>query len=125
MRRRDGQRQIQEVGERKLLVPRQISFVTSCRERLGRVTPCAPFGKLSADRGAHGVTRPTTSRNLFVTVLARAPQQLAHFAGNIACAHQAFADQNGLHATVGQSLDIGARIDAAFRDQERRVTRRK
>ncbi len=26
---------------------------------VGRVTPCAPFGKLSADRGAHGVTRPT------------------------------------------------------------------
>src|SRR6266699_7010979 len=26
---------------------------------VGRVTPCAPFGELSADRGAHGVTRPT------------------------------------------------------------------
>ena len=29
------------------------------RDVVGRVTPCAPFGKLSADRGAHGVTRPT------------------------------------------------------------------
>ncbi len=125
MRRRDGQRQIQEVGERKLLVPRQINFVTSCRARVGRVTPCAPRSADSFPNGAHGVTRPTKSRNLFVTLLARAPQQLAHFAGNVACAHQAFADQNGLHATVGQLLDIGARIDAALRNQEGRVTRRK
>src|SRR5437762_1007478 len=29
------------------------------RDVVGRVTPCALFGKLSADRGAHGVTRPT------------------------------------------------------------------
>jgi len=26
---------------------------------VGRVTPCAPFGKLLAARGAHGATRPT------------------------------------------------------------------
>src|SRR5438046_9293806 len=29
------------------------------RDVVGRVTPCAPFGELAADRGAHGVTRPT------------------------------------------------------------------
>src|SRR6266699_795151 len=51
------------------LVPRQISFVTSCRARVGRVTPCAPRPADSFPNGAHGVTRPTTSRNLFVTVL--------------------------------------------------------
>ena len=28
-------------------------------KRVGRVTPCAPFGKLTPVRGAHGVTRPT------------------------------------------------------------------
>src|SRR6266536_5621064 len=50
------------------LVPRQISFVTSCRARVGRVTPCAPRSADSFPNGAHGVTRPTTSRNLFVTV---------------------------------------------------------
>ncbi len=48
------------------LVPRQISFVTSCRARVGRVTPCAPRSADSFPNGAHGVTRPTTSRNLFV-----------------------------------------------------------
>ena len=52
------------------LVPRQISFVTSCRAQVGRVTPCAPRSADSFPNGAHGVTRPTTSRNLFVTVLA-------------------------------------------------------
>src|SRR5437879_6571365 len=50
-------------------VPRQISFVTSCRARVGRVTPCAPRSANSFPNGVHGVTRPTTSRNLFVTVL--------------------------------------------------------
>src|SRR6266568_619144 len=54
-------------------VPRPISLVTSCRARVGRVTPCAPRSADSFPNGAHGVTRPTTSRNLFVTVLARAP----------------------------------------------------
>src|SRR6266700_1899209 len=52
------------------LVPRQISFVTSCRARVGRVTPCAPRSADSFPNGAHGVTRPTTSRNLIFTVLA-------------------------------------------------------
>ncbi len=47
-----------------LLVPRQISFVTSCTARVGRVTPCAPRSKDSFPNGAHGVTRPTTPRNL-------------------------------------------------------------
>src|SRR2546430_14345206 len=51
------------------LVPRQISFVTSCRARVGRVTPCAPRSADSFPNGAHGVTHPTTSRNLFVTVV--------------------------------------------------------
>src|SRR6266567_4211294 len=41
------------------LVPRQISFVTSCRARVGRVTPCAPRSADSFPNGAHGVTRPT------------------------------------------------------------------
>src|SRR6266700_2511698 len=50
-------------------VPRPISLVTSCRARVGRVTPCAPRSADSFPNGAHGVTRPTTSRNLFVTVL--------------------------------------------------------
>ncbi len=40
---------------------------------VGRVTPCAPFQTLSADCGAHGVTRPTRTRGLvaalFVTAL--------------------------------------------------------
>src|SRR6266567_896665 len=50
-------------------VPRPISLVTSCRARVGRVTPCAPRSADSFPNGAHGVTRPTTSRNLFVTEL--------------------------------------------------------
>ncbi len=52
------------------LLPRQISFVMSCRAWVGRATPCAPRSADSFPNGAHGVTRPTTSRNLFVTVLA-------------------------------------------------------
>ncbi len=51
------------------LVPRKISFVTSCRARVARLTPCAPRSADSFPNGAHGVTRPTTSRNLFVTVI--------------------------------------------------------
>ena len=30
-----------------------------CNLRVGRVTPCAPFGELTTLFGAHGVTRPT------------------------------------------------------------------
>src|SRR5260370_36546650 len=42
------------------LKPRLTSTVTNkFRDVVGRVTPCAGFGKLSVDRGAHGVTRPT------------------------------------------------------------------
>ena len=31
------------------------------RDRVGRVTPCAPFLGRSVNRGAHGVTRPTVA----------------------------------------------------------------
>src|SRR2546422_3685683 len=61
-----------------VLVPRQISFVTSCRARVGRVTPCAPRSADSFPNGAHGVTRPATSGNLFVTVLAARGDFLQH-----------------------------------------------
>src|SRR5437879_8587484 len=61
------------------LVPRQISFVTSCRAQVGRVTPCAPRSADSFPNGAHGVTRPTTSRNLFVTVLGSHRLEGRHF----------------------------------------------
>ena len=54
------------------LVTRQRSFVTSCAARVGRVTPCAPQPAHRFPNGAHGVTRPTLSRNLFVTVLVTA-----------------------------------------------------
>src|SRR6266536_866444 len=59
------------------LLPRQISFVMSCRAWVGRATPCAPRSADSFPNGAHGVTRPTTSRNLFVTVLAQGATTVA------------------------------------------------
>ena len=69
-----------------VLVPRQISFVTSFSARVGRVTPCAPRSADSFPNGAHGVTRPTTFRNMFVTVLvlmvlSATAQQAAPLAG--------------------------------------------
>ena len=36
---------------------------------VGRVTPCAPQPASDLPNGAHGVTRPTALRNLFVSVL--------------------------------------------------------
>jgi hypothetical protein len=36
--------------------------------QVGRVTPCAPLARRWADRGAHGVTRPTWLRDLFGTL---------------------------------------------------------
>src|SRR5216684_1258295 len=53
-----------------LLVSRQRNFVTLCRRRAGRVTACAPSSARGFVNGAHGVTRPTMSRNLSVAVLA-------------------------------------------------------
>src|SRR5437879_4696849 len=51
------------------------------RDVVGPVTPCAPFGKLSADRGAHlprrcastagGVTRPTHTLHDVTKVICR------------------------------------------------------
>src|SRR6266567_975810 len=52
-----------------LLVWRQRDFHTWSRGWVGRVTPCAPFGRSLAGCGAHGVTSPTRLRSLFVTVL--------------------------------------------------------
>src|SRR6266702_3239088 len=52
----------------QLLVWRQRDFDTWSRGWVGRVTPCAPFGRSLAGCGAHGVTRPTRLRSLFVTV---------------------------------------------------------
>src|SRR5207245_9177852 len=54
------------------LVQRQISFVTPPAATVGRVTPCAPRFTERPRDGAHGVTRPTRSRNLIVAVLADA-----------------------------------------------------
>src|SRR6266700_590051 len=54
----------------QLLVWRQRDFDTWSRGWVGRVTPCAPFGRSLAGCGAHGVTRPTKLRGLFVTALA-------------------------------------------------------
>src|SRR6266704_667454 len=51
------------------LVWRQRDFDTWSRGWVGRVTPCAPFGRSLAGYGAHGVTRPTRLRSLFATVL--------------------------------------------------------
>ncbi len=50
---------------------RQRGFDSSCGARVGRVSPLRPLGKRLAGCGAHGVTRPTLYRNLFVTVLAK------------------------------------------------------
>src|SRR6266566_5120432 len=60
--RYSGLRQALREKKRKSLRNHEISASTvtnKFRDVVGRVTPCAPFGKLSADRGAHGVTRPT------------------------------------------------------------------
>src|SRR5467141_1854272 len=46
-------------GIGSLFVRATITVTNRFRDVVGRVTPWAPFGKRSADRGAHGVTRPT------------------------------------------------------------------
>ena len=56
----------QAVGLR--LVLRHGSFVTYCRARVGRVTPCAPCS-LGFVGGGQRSARPTMLRNLFVTIL--------------------------------------------------------
>jgi len=38
--------------------------------KVGRVTPCAPFGASNSTRGAHGVTRPTTAFRLAFAAVA-------------------------------------------------------
>ena len=54
------------------LKPRLTSTVTNkFRDVVGRVTPCAPFGKLSADRGAHGVTCPTRALHEVTKLICR------------------------------------------------------
>src|SRR6266702_5069288 len=46
------------------------------RDVVGRVTPCAPFGKLSADRGAHGVTRPTRALHDVTKLICRGTREV-------------------------------------------------
>jgi hypothetical protein len=41
-------------------------FLDSLSRKVGRVTPCAPFGIQSSACGAHGVTRPTPIRSVFL-----------------------------------------------------------
>ena len=61
----------------RLLAVRQKGFTPSSTGQVGRVTPCAPQSATNFPNGAHGVTRPTLCRNLFVTVLAVAAMALS------------------------------------------------
>src|SRR5438477_9811683 len=68
------------------------------RDRVGRVTPCAPFLGRSVNRGAHGVTRPT----LFAAVLGeKAGSELSACGGR--------ARMNGVHTmkhkTTAENLE--------------------
>src|SRR5712672_2229319 len=51
--------------------PRPSTVTNKFRDMVGRVTPCAPFGKLCAGCGAHGVTRPTRALRDVTKLLCR------------------------------------------------------
>ena len=52
-----------------------------------------------------------------------AAEQFADFGTDVGVPHERLAHQDGLGAALRQPLDIGAGVDAAFGDQERRLAR--
>ena len=64
---------------------------------VGRVTPCAPFGKLSANRGAHGVTRPTQALHDVTKLICR---------GTSTTAERRSAAEGGSTAEGGQAGEL-------------------